>query len=99
MPINTRSLLLGATRMAGARALGAGCALAAMLAVPFRRGEPWAHWTIFAVLFITQPAGLQTSAEVAAKTGAHTPWPLSVAGLCMTLVGAVLCALTRRRKA
>lgn len=97
VPINTRVLFLAMLHTVGALFLSFGCALAAMLAVPFRRGEPWVDWTIPVVLIIWQAAELQLTLQLAAKTGAHTPWPFFVAGLCMTLAGAVLCALARHR--
>ena len=99
VPVNTRLLMLAMIHMVGALGLGAGCALVAILAVAFRRGELWADWTIPTVLFIWEAAGLQTSSDLAAKTGAHTPWPLFIALVGVTVAGAVLCASARHRKA
>jgi hypothetical protein len=99
VPVNTRLLMLAMIHMVGALGLGAGCALVAILAVAFRRGELWADWTIPTVLFICEAAGLQTSSGLAAKTGARTPWPLFIALVGVTVAGAVLCASARHRKA
>jgi hypothetical protein len=98
VPINMQLLILSMMHMVGALYLGVGLALAAMLTVPFRRGELWADWIIPVVLFLWQSAGLVEYLEFAAKTGAHPPLQVFVSGFVITLVGAVLCFLARHRK-
>ena len=99
IPVNIRVLLLALIHAVGGLELTVGATLAAILICAFRRGEPWADWAVPTFMLLVQMTALKGSLEVAVQTGAHTPWPALLVGICITLVGcAVLCCLARRRK-
>jgi hypothetical protein len=97
VPANVRLLFLAMIHMIGVLAIATGGALAVMLIRPFRRGELWAAWTIPVILLAIQAGTLFVTLHIAVKTGAHTPWLAAIGGWCITVAGAVLSALARRR--
>lgn len=97
VPSHSRVLFLALIHFAGALAVSLGCAAVALIAFPFRRAEGWADWIVPIVLLISEFAGLRVSLEVAAQTGAHTPWPVALAGVLSTAAGIAFCCAARMR--
>jgi hypothetical protein len=98
VPGNMRVLLLALIHGVGVFALALGVTLAAILWFPFRRGEKWADWIMPAILLPVFTAVFWVAFDIAASTGAHTPWQGNVVAVVVTLGGAVFCVMDRRSK-
>lgn len=74
----------------------AGISSIALLAIPFRKGEVWAKWSIAIIQISFLCFALFTPINVAVKTDASTPWPFSLATLIMGIVAFLLSGISRR---
>lgn len=83
-------ILLGLLRGTGLAALVTGLAVAILLLIPFRRGEPWARWAIAGLALTVLVPGAWTARGLELASGAATPWQLLVAGIALVLAGFLL---------
>jgi hypothetical protein len=98
VPVRSQVLFLALMHSVGALGIGLGCAVGSMVAIPFRRAEPWADWAIPGILLPVELIGLSITVEVAARTGAHAPWPVVLAGILVTLAGIAFCWSAKRKR-
>ena len=66
------------------------CALLIMLAVPFRRGEAWAHWAVPLVGVVFTGLTAYAAYTIDSRTPASTPWRQTVALSALYLIGALI---------
>jgi len=78
-------LLNGLIKVAAAYFLVPGIAIVILLAIPFRKGELWAKWSIPGLSIFWLCFGLYVPINIALKTHASTPWQPSVVGLAITV--------------
>jgi hypothetical protein len=95
VPAGTRTLLVSLINGVGFCTCGFASAMALLLIIPFRRNDLWAVLALPVLLLIVQAGLVRIARRVASETGAHTPWKAPVAGICLTLLGALLSALPR----
>jgi hypothetical protein len=95
LPAGTRTLLVALINGLGYCMCGFAPAMALMLIIPFRRNDPWAVLALPVLLLIVQAGLVRIARRVASETGAHTPWKAPIGGICLTLLGALLSALSR----
>jgi hypothetical protein len=98
IPDRMRLLLLALIHVAGGLAVAGCAAVGTILFCAFRRGDPWADWAVPVLLLLMQIPTLIVPLEVSLRTGAATPWPASVGGIGITLIGMLLTVLAHRRK-
>jgi hypothetical protein len=95
LPAGTRTLLVALINGVGFCTCGFASAMALILIIPFRRNDLWAVLALPVLLLIVQAGLVRVARRVASETGAHTPWKAPVGGICLTLLGAILSALSR----
>ena len=88
-----RALLLGLMRVAGGGLVASGLALAVLLAFPFRDGLAWSRWALFLIGLAATLPSLYATVSIRLRTGARTPVWVSVAGVALIGLGAVLSAV------
>ena len=90
LPANYQGFLLGVIKGLGAGSIGVTVALFVLLAIPFRRGEPWAHWAVpvIGILFTTLTAYAAYTIDV--RTPASPPWRLTLAVAATYVAGAIV---------
>ena len=73
-----------------AGSIGVTVALFVLLAIPFRRGEAWAHWAVplIGIVFTTLTAYAAYTIDV--RTPAAPPWRLTLAVAATYLAGAIV---------
>jgi len=93
-----QSVILALLRVGGAGWLAGAIALIVLLAVPFaRRDEAWSYVAIPVISLTFWGITLATTLRVAMTTPATPPWKGSLFCVCITLLSALLSALSRRR--
>jgi len=85
-----RTMLVAFVNVYGAMQFAVAIALAVLLLVPMRRGQPWARWGILAVGFPAFGSTAYVATRLAFATGAHTPWQVALIALVLLLLGVVL---------
>ena len=88
-----QALLLGLMRVAGGGLLTGGIALAILLLIPFREGEAWSRWAVPLIGFLLVLPTLYATVYIRLRTGARTPVWVSLAGVALVALGAVLSAV------
>jgi hypothetical protein len=88
-----QALLLGLMRAAGGGLLTGGVTLAVLLAGPFRDGQSWSRWALPLIGLAATLPSLYATVSIRLRTGARTPVWVSVAGVVLVLLGAVLSAV------
>jgi hypothetical protein len=88
-----RALLLGLLRVAGGGLVGSGIALAIVLALPFRDGDGWSRWALALIGATATLPSLYATVSIRLRTRARTPVWVSVAGVVLVGLGAVLSAI------
>ena len=88
-----RALLLGLLRVAGGGLVASGLALAILLALPFRDGAAWSRWALAPIGAAATLPSLYATVSIRLRTGARTPVWVSVAGVALVALGALLSAI------
>ena len=83
-------LLQALIKMTAAGFFVAGLSIAAILFIPFRRGEKWAHRVIPTLVFVMMGISLYVTLKVAWTTGAATPWPAALVGFLMAIIAFII---------
>lgn len=79
-------LLNGLIKLATANFFTLGITIIVLLIIPFRKGERWAKLLIPVLMFFWLGFALYATINIALKTQASTPWPLSIAALAITII-------------
>lgn len=83
-------LILALMRVVGGAWLATAMAIVILLFFPFRRGDKWARWAIFAVGMCASVSSLYATIYVTTNTPATAPWAAASVGLLLLFVGLVL---------
>lgn len=84
-----QTLYLGMMRTEGAGFLASSVAIAAILFVPFRRGEVWSCWAMSAVGIVEHVPTFFANWHVAETTSASPPWQAAAAGMALLAIALV----------
>jgi len=77
---------------AGAGAFTTGLAMAILLMIPFRRGDPWARWALLIIGLSGYLPLLGIIWYISSNTPARPPWEFVACGTVFLLVGFTLSA-------
>lgn len=83
-------LLNGLIKIAASGFFILGISTIVLLIIPFRKGERWAKWSIPALLLLWLGFGLYVPLNIALKTQASTPYPVSIVALVITVIAFLL---------
>jgi hypothetical protein len=99
LPANYQGFLLGVIKGMGAGSIGVTLAIVVLLAIPFRRGERWAHWAVplVGIVFTTLTAYAAYTIDI--RTPASPPWRLTLAVAGLYVVGGILSLRPWRHRA
>lgn len=92
-----QTLFLALMRVCGGGWLAVAAAMAVLLAVPFRRNEPWSRWAIPLVALCAAIPTLYATLLVKSRTPASPPWFGAVAAILLVIAGFML-SLPRKKK-
>lgn len=81
-----QSLLLALMRVVGGGFVALSLSLGLLLALPFRRGQPWARWVLPALCIAVFGPALAGTRHVARNSPARAPFYASAAALGLTLL-------------
>jgi len=87
LPPRVRMLLLTLMKGTGLVAISTAVSLSLLLAVPFRRREPWSRWAILLVAATALLPTLFGALRLRAEAGAASPWWPHVVLLLMVCLG------------
>lgn len=85
-----QGVMLAALRGGGGGFVIGGAAILLLLAIPFRRGERWAHQAVPGLVLLCGLSALFTSATLARLTPASPPWELTLVVIFLAGLGFVL---------
>jgi hypothetical protein len=92
-----QALFLALMRVCGGGWLAVAAAMTVLLAVPFRRNEPWSRWALPLVALCAAVPTLYATLLVKSRTPASPPWFGAAAAILLVLAGFTL-APPRKRK-
>ena len=87
---NERGVMLAALRGGGGGFFIGGTAVVLLLAIPFRRGDVWAHRAVPALVVLCALSALLTSLTLTMLTPGAPPWALTTPMLILAFVGFIL---------
>lgn len=87
LDVRLQNVLLAFLHTLGFASIGAGVMIGILLAIPFRRGERWARWTIPLVGLTVLGPMMFHAIDLALATGAATPWPVPPTAAALLLAG------------
>ncbi len=85
-----QGVMLASLRGGGGGFVLGGVAILVLVAIPFRRGEPWAYKATPAFVLLTSASALYTSLTLTLLTPASAPWPAALATACLAALGFAL---------
>jgi hypothetical protein len=97
LAVNYQGFALGVIRGMGAGSVAVTVALAIMLLIPFRRGEPWSRWAIPVVGCIFAGLTAYAAFTIDRLTPAATPWRETCGLVALFLLGALVSNWPDRR--
>jgi ABC-type Mn2+/Zn2+ transport system permease subunit len=97
LPANHQGFLIGVIKAMGAGSVGVTLALAAMLLIPFRRGEAWARWAVPAIGVVFTALTAYAAFTIDARTPASPPWPQTLGLTTLYVVSALISHWPSRR--
>ena len=95
LPPNYQGFILGAIKAMGAGSIGVSVSIAFMLAIPFRRGEPWARWSVTLVGAVFTLLTAYAAFTIDQTTPASPPWRATLGLTALYLAGALLSGARR----
>ena len=85
-----QTLFLALMRVCGGGWLAVAAALTILLAVPFRRNEPWSRWAIPLIALCAAVPTLYATLLVKSKTPASPPWFGPAVAMVLVVAGSML---------
>lgn len=83
-------LLNGFMKLAGVSMLTAFLSTLIITLIPFRQGKVWAKWTVPLLLILWNSIVLYITINIHVKTGAATPWILTLMSMVSTIFAFIL---------
>lgn len=96
LPPHHQGFVLGVIKGMGAGSIAVTLALAILLLVPFRRGEPWARWAIPLVGTVFTALTAYAAYTIDVRTPASTPWRQTLGLFALFVIGAAISYRPRR---
>jgi hypothetical protein len=90
LPAHYQGFVLGVIRAMGAGSIGVALAVSIMLAIPFRRGDPWARWAVPVVGGAFTLLTAYAAYTIDVRTPASTPWRQTLGLTALYITGAVV---------
>lgn len=87
---NEQGTMLAALRGGGGGFLIGSVAILVLLAIPFRRGDIWAHRAVPALVILSALSALYTALTLTLLTPATAPWPLAIVMIGLAVAGYAL---------
>jgi hypothetical protein len=91
-----QALFLALMRVCGGGWLAVAAAMTVLLAVPFRRNEPWSRWAIPLVALCAAVPTLYATLLVKSRTPASPPWFGAAAAIFLVVAGFALAPPRKR---
>jgi hypothetical protein len=87
---HSRALMMTFMKGTGLLSVSTAVSLAVLLAVPFRRREPWSRWAILLVGAVTLVPTFVGAVDVQIRTGHSSPWWPHVVLAAALIAGVIL---------